>query len=269
MIPPTEPPDGGEARSDGPPELPGSSRLLLWSSVLAFLPVALVLSAAGLGIGHSLWVTGLLVLLPGLALAQVPLARDEPVEREPVYVASGLFLFLLGGTTWLVGSGTPGARAMGLLPFLHTGPLLGWAGGIVLAAGAVTLGFHVLGRILDVPESPLLARLLPRTPREQGLFAVLSVAAGVGEELAYRGYAIPILAPLLGSSWGAAAVTSGVFGALHAYQGPLGVFRTTLLGFVLAAGFLLSGSLWPGIVAHATIDLLGGLVLGDRLLRRP
>ena len=36
-----------------------------------------------------------------------------------------------------------------------------------------------------------------------------------------------------------------VFGAMHVYQGWIGVVRTALRGGVLAGGFLASGSLWP------------------------
>jgi membrane protease YdiL (CAAX protease family) len=111
----------------------------------------------------------------------------------------------------------------------------------------------------------LLRRLLPRTREEKRVFTLLSLAAGVSEELAYRGYAIPALAPLVGMP-GAVAVTSIVFGILHGYQGLLGTLRTAVMGALLAWVFLASGSLWPAIVAHVAIDLLAGIVLGERLL---
>jgi membrane protease YdiL (CAAX protease family) len=47
----------------------------------------------------------------------------------------------------------------------------------------------------------------------------------------------------------------------------LGIVRTTCLGFLLAASFLLSGSLWPAVLAHTILDVLGGLVLGETLVR--
>ena len=83
--------------------------------------------------------------------------------------------------------------------------------------------------------------------------------------MAYRGYAIPVLAPLVGVP-GAAVLTTLIFGVLHSYQGWLGILRTTLMGGILAWGFLASGSLWPPIIAHTAIDLLAGIVLGQKLL---
>ena len=49
----------------------------------------------------------------------------------------------------------------------------------------------------------------------------------------------------------------------------MGIIRTGLMGAVLVWGFLASGSLWPPILAHTFIDLLVGLVFGDRLLIDP
>ena len=71
----------------------------------------------------------------------------------------------------------------------------------------------------------------------------------------------------MGSAWAAALLSSAVFGVLHAYQGWLGMVRTGMLGLLLAAAFLLSGSLWPCIVAHAILDLVAGLLLGDTLVK--
>ena len=68
-------------------------------------------------------------------------------------------------------------------------------------------------------------------------------------------------------SWGAALLSSAVFGLLHAYQGWLGVFRTALLGFVLAASLILTGVLWPAILAHAILDVIAGIVLGESLVK--
>ena len=67
---------------------------------------------------------------------------------------------------------------------------------------------------------------------------------------------------------GAAVITTVVFGVLHAYQGWHGMVRAGLLGALLAWGFLVGGSLWPPIVAHALLDILAGIVLADRLVVR-
>jgi uncharacterized protein len=110
--------------------------------------------------------------------------------------------------------------------------------------------------------------LLPRTPEERRLFAGLSLAAGWGEEITYRGY-VPAALVLAGAGpWAAMGVAAVAFGFLHAYQGPVGVVRTALLGLLLGASVILTGSLFPAMAAHALVDLVLGLVLGPRLLDR-
>src|SRR5690606_3911022 len=79
---------------------------------------------------------------------------------------------------------------------------------------------------------------------------------------------ITALSPLVGVA-GGAVLSSLVFGVLHAYQGTIGIVRTFLMGSVLATGFVLSGSLWPAIIAHTAIDLVAGLVLADWFLAQP
>ena len=97
---------------------------------------------------------------------------------------------------------------------------------------------------------------------------LLSLAAGLGEELAFRGYALPLLADLGLGLWGAALATAVPFGAMHAYQGWWGFARSALLGAGLGASVVVSGSVWPAVIAHAGIDVVGGLWLGRWLLRR-
>jgi hypothetical protein len=65
----------------------------------------------------------------------------------------------------------------------------------------------------------------------------------------------------------AAIASSLAFALLHAYQGPVGILRSGMLGFVFAAAFILTGSIWPQVVVHAGVDLISGLWLGPRSCR--
>jgi len=208
-------------------------------------------------------------LLGALPLASVAQLRvvdgmDMEMERVPAYLSSIATLVVLGAAAWFVGSRYSGARALGLAS-TPLGPVLSWTAVLVVSALAAVVVFRQVGVALGVGESPLLRALMPRTPGERGLFAVLSVTAGVAEEVAYRGYALTTLAVVTGSLW-AAVVTSVVFGVLHAYQGWLGVMRTGTMGGLLAWGYLASGSLWAPVAAHVLLDLMLGIVLAERLM---
>ena len=108
---------------------------------------------------------------------------------------------------------------------------------------------------------------MPRAPGEKGLFVLLSLAAGVGEELAFRAFALPALILVTGSVSGSVVLSSAAFGLLHGYQGWMGILRTGLMGLLLAVTFVLTGNLWPLVIAHAGLDLVSGLILGDKLLK--
>jgi uncharacterized protein len=245
--------------------LPASVRVLVGVGAVLFWVVQLgLLLGAGLPLADSILLAVLLVALPAFALAQLPLVGDTPIERLPAYWGSIATLWLIGTACWLVGTREGGAAQVGAT-WMPVVPLLGWSIGLTVAGLAVMLVFRQIAAATGARESPMLRALLPRTTEERGVFALLSVAAGVGEELAYRGYAIPVLASLMGLP-GAAVLTSVVFGILHGYQGVIGTVRTTLMGGLLAWGLLASGSLLPAIVAHTLIDLVAGLVLRERLL---
>ena len=248
------------------PSLPRGFRLLLWSALLCFPVLTATLAITTfLGFWNSLFLAFLLELLPVLAVVQIPLVGAGPVPRIPAYVGSGLVILSLGLLGLGLGGGVVGVSAMGFDP-IGLSQLATWTVVLTVAAMALIGAFHLLGRLLGVRESRLLLELLPRTRGEKLYFTGLSLCAGFGEEMAYRRYAIAVLAPIVGNVWGAAVLSSCVFGLLHAYQGALGVVRTGLLGLILAASFILAGSLWPAIIAHAAVDLIGGLVLGERML---
>ena len=83
--------------------------------------------------------------------------------------------------------------------------------------------------------------------------------------MAFRGYAIPAVSVAGGAVPMALALTSAAFAVLHSYQGVLGVVRTGVVGVIMGAVFLHTGSLWPLIVAHVVIDLAVGFVFADKL----
>jgi len=144
-------------------------------------------------------------------------------------------------------------------------PSIGFGVMALIAAVAIGVTLHQRRRALADDQTLMDVRgkmqhlevMLPHAPRELNTFYRLSVTAGICEEALYRGYVIWYL-----SAWmpqvAAAAAASVIFGFGHAYQGPRGVITTGVFGAVLAAVYLISGSLWIPIVLHALIDLHSG-----------
>jgi uncharacterized protein len=98
--------------------------------------------------------------------------------------------------------------------------------------------------------------MLPVTREERRWWLVVSVTAGICEEIVYRGFLIPYFmgAPAYFSITLAMAASSVVFGLGHIYQGVRGAIGTAVLGMVFAILFVMTGSLWAPIALHALID---------------
>ena len=86
------------------------------------------------------------------------------------------------------------------------------------------------------------------------LGVVLPLIAGF-EELLFRGALVGVLSAGFGwSPWLLAVVSSVAFALGHGAQGSVGVAVTGLLGFVLAAGYIITGSLLVVVVAHYLVN---------------
>jgi membrane protease YdiL (CAAX protease family) len=105
-------------------------------------------------------------------------------------------------------------------------------------------------------------RMLPKTSTERAVWIVVSITAGVCEEVLYRGWLLSLFAAALGSVWLGLLISSIIFGFAHTYQGRNGILGTGVLGAIFGLLFIFSGSLIPGQVLHAAMDLNNGLALG-------
>ncbi len=144
------------------------------------------------------------------------------------------------------------AIGVGVLAILAQVTYLTW---VSLSTNALTKVKEQIGE---------LSNLAPQTPREDRLFDMVSITAGVCEEILYRGLLLATLVSLVGT-WPAVAITSLIFGLGHAYQGISGIAKTGLVGLVLALFTVSSGSLYIAIVLHAVIDLTSGRIMGRAL----
>lgn len=209
----------------------------------------------------------LIGLLPPVLMLQAAIPQDQLTGLKPlgIYVSSLVLICTLGMLAWWGGTASGFTRAAMGLVGLDPVATLCWTGGIVLFA----IGVLALGRALRWRETPMLELLLPRTMKERAVFVLLSVAAGIFEELAFRGFLIPALRVATGSTVMALTLSSLAFGMMHGYQSLTGALRASALGAVLAVPLLATGSLVPSMLAHMLYDMIAGLLLADWALRRP
>lgn len=238
----------------------------MWVGTAALLAVAF--SAAGLGDPlRSVVAAAWLALVPALlARQELPPAEAIRGQLPAVYLRTTLVLAVSGGVTLLLSSELRGGAGIWLAWDGPTSFLLAAAGLLTGCGLAVAYLFRGLSALFGWQETEAVRAILPVTSGEKGLFAVLTLAAGAGEEIVFRGFLTAFLMPWFGSYLLAALPVSAAFGMLHGYQGPHGMARAGVTGLVLALGVAWTGSLWPSILAHTALNLLFGLVLRRSLL---
>lgn len=251
----------GNASSPIPPVV---SRRMRIGTVIAVAALAALLLWTPLPIRDAAGLVLFYIVFPAFALAQLPLLDELEFERVPMYVQSAVTILVVGALGIAFGWAPNGWMAPAFAP-LPTIELVGWIGGLVAGGLGLIGALSPLDTRAGSRGRATLRRLMPRSDRERRVFAVLSITAGLGEEVAYRGYAIAVIQLLVPGGWTAAALSSVAFGLLHGYQGPIGILRTGLMGFVLAVPVVVTGNLVPSMVAHMLIDIIAGLVLGPRM----
>ena len=135
-----------------------------------------------------------------------------------------------------------------------------------LAAGAALL-LVALGtlparwRWKPAEERSRLLWMYPQRPADLWWWALVSLAAGIGEEIVYRGVLLTIWMRMLGDWWAAAGVCVAVFAVAHSVQG----WRAVLVIVPFTAGFhvivRLTGDLYTAMVVHVVYDFLAGVIV--------
>jgi len=170
----------------------------------------------------------------------------------------------IGLVAWWLLSGN-GLESLGLIPVAEGRQWVAIGVGVSVMLGQV-IYLETVSRNADAltkikKQMGALSNLAPQTRAENRLFGMVSITAGVCEEILYRGLLLATLVSLVGT-WPAVAISSLIFGLGHAYQGISGIAKTGLAGLVLALLTVFSGSLFIAIVLHAVVDLASGRIMG-------
>jgi membrane protease YdiL (CAAX protease family) len=142
---------------------------------------------------------------------------------------------------------------------LPAGPLLKWTAFTLAGllgtwiAASLLFGEHL--KIVEALTAP------PHGVAGWALWWGLAWSAGITEESVMRGYGIGLLKRIGANRWVAAAGMAVLFGALHVYEGVHAVPVLAVWGFLFALPYLRTGSLLPGLLAHAIVNGIAPLFL--------
>jgi membrane protease YdiL (CAAX protease family) len=134
--------------------------------------------------------------------------------------------------------------------------------GLGFGALALTLGVATLLRALRSEEERRLVAdrsLAPRTAREWPLYVAVCVAAGISEELAYRGVGVALLTWVFEDDARPAIALSAIaFAVAHARQGVKNVLAIFAIALVFQGLVHATDTLVIAMVVHALHDLIQG-----------
>ena len=145
----------------------------------------------------------------------------------------------------------------------------GLAIGFILVAGIILLGLRIALGTVDLHNlekvkndtKQMLGPIAPRTYLEAGLFVLLSVCAGLFEEIIFRGYFQRQFHALSRSAAIGIIVSGIIFGLAHGYQGRRMMIVIAVFGMLFGILAYMRKSLRPGMMAHALQDSYSGILL--------
>lgn len=201
----------------------------------------------------------LAVIAIGGVLSRGKADTSAPVNRLPTYavLAAGQLALMTYVRAGLRRQGRSLAREAGL----EGVPPRSWLVDVVVAAVFVAvsrlllLGFRHLVGAYQAHTS----FLIPHTLVEKVAWVLLSVLAGVCEELTFRTYLQRQLGAILRSAAAGVFAQAVAFGASHGYQGWRPMLTISFFGLLFGLLAAWRGNVRSAMLAHAAVDIFGGL----------
>ncbi len=133
--------------------------------------------------------------------------------------------------------------------------------GLIAYAIMISIDLAYSRRCFDRGDAHMYAAT-PQSMEERVVWIGFSLAAGVTEELTWRGVQPELIAQVTGHLWPAIVICAATFGIGHVTQGRPFVPIAALFALVFHALTLLTGSLYVPILVHAAMNITVGLRAG-------
>lgn len=179
-----------------------------------------------------------------LAMAHIPLALRFYAMLLPQIIL-GVLALAVG---WIEGIELFPRRAPAALS---------WLAGAAFLALALALVWRHWRRSVE-EHKPTWRLFAPTNRTERRMWVILSLTAGVGEELVWRGVLPALLAAVTGSLVFGITLSVLSFALAHAIQGPRSVLAIAAIATAFHLLVLFSGSLYVAMAVHFIYDVVAG-----------
>jgi membrane protease YdiL (CAAX protease family) len=203
----------------------------------------------------AVYVLLVLVIMPLAAVRSKSIVagkRGYPApDKSNILLRAFIVQLVLFAITYIV------ARAHGMAIWSWTGlrvaNLIIAAGALVLLLAAGSLAWHL--RTPEERRELWMRHVLPVTSAQWLLWLLLSLAAGIAEETAYRGVLVVILSSLTASFLFATLLSAAAFAIVHYPQGAKSMGWVFAIGLVMQAVVAATGTLYVAMGVHAVYDV--------------
>jgi membrane protease YdiL (CAAX protease family) len=109
-------------------------------------------------------------------------------------------------------------------------------------------------------SSPQVSGLIPHGPVDGILWIGVSIAAGIAEEITFRGYLLKQFHAMTGNVWLSLILQAAVFSVAHGYEGLAACANIAVFGIMFGIVAIKTGNLRACMIAHAWTDIAAGLL---------
>lgn len=221
------------------------------------------------------WHTALMiVLIVGLSFTGARNMHEKinrPLHLVSNYVLTIIYEWILAGLVlWGIHMrGFSGRELVGEIRRGWRGWWIDFAAALIFWVIAVSLLAGIGQMLARIPGSHLnpgkiaevTSKLAPATGAEIVLFLILSISAGICEELVFRGYFQRQFTRIGGAVWVGVLISAVLFGFAHGYEGLPGMVLITVYGVMFSLLAIYRRGLRTGMIAHAWHDAFSGIAL--------
>jgi membrane protease YdiL (CAAX protease family) len=207
------------------------------------------------------------IVLPTMSILSGKLS-DEAISFLPpkkhLFYSNGLML-IIGGllvlSSWNIGEKDWSILGINL-PVINDSVM--FYSGILILAYLIDTGYSFYKSVNSNEEIEDISAIIPLNWTEYKHFIFLALAAGICEEIVFRGFLINYLMQVFSFlpyiEWVAVLLPAIIFSISHAYQGYWAVLKIFGLALLFGLIYVHSKSLLLVIIIHVCIDLFSGLM---------